>query len=137
MPRNHSKEGPEKHLNSQCNQYEGTGAKGKGQEKGGKGETRVCRICGKTGHIAANCGKGSWNRSLNAVEEDKGDIREEVHEDEDELHAWCLLEENETEQWQEVTSKKSVLEKKKFVHESLLSVEKILARHQGKSSKTK
>ena len=27
---------------------------GKGQEKGGKGDTRVCWSCGKTGHIAAN-----------------------------------------------------------------------------------
>ena len=46
-----------------------------------------CWGCGKTGHIAANCIKESWNRSLNAADEDKGDISEEVHEDEDELHA--------------------------------------------------
>ena len=41
------------------------------------------------------------------------------------LHAWCLLEESENEQWQEVTSKKSKLKKKKkrLDHESLLSVE--------------
>ena len=56
------------------------------------------------------------------MEEDKGDIRKEVREDEDELHAWCLLEESENEQWQEVTSKKSKL-KKKLDHESLLSVQ--------------
>ena len=66
-----------------------------------------------TGHIAANCTLGSWNKSLNAVEEDKGDISEEVHEDENELHAWRLLEESENEQWQEVTRKKSKLNKKK------------------------
>ena len=65
-----------------------------------------------TGHIAANCTLGSWNKSLNAVEEDKGDISEEVHEDENELHAWRLLEESENEQWQEVTSKKSKKKKK-------------------------
>ena len=53
----------------------------------------------------ANCVKGSWNRSLNAVEVDKGDISEEVHEDDDELRAWCLMEESENEQWQEVASK--------------------------------
>ena len=78
-----------------------------------------------TGHIAANCPLGSWNKSLNAVEEDKGDISEEVHEDENELLAWRLLEESENEQWQEVTSKKSKLNKKKKKqdHESLLSVE--------------
>ena len=29
------------------------------------------------------------------MQEDKGDISEDVHEDEDELHAWCLLEESE------------------------------------------
>ena len=63
---------------------------------------------------------------MNTVEEDKGDVSEEVHEDENELHAWCLLEESENEQWQEVTSKKSKLnkkKKKKLGHESLLSVE--------------
>ena len=86
-------------------------------------ETRVCGSCGKPGHIAANCVKGSWNRSLNAVDEDKGDITEEVHEDDDELHAWCLLEEGEKERWQEVTSKKSNLKTKNFAHESLLSGE--------------
>ena len=48
-----------------------------------------------------------------------------MHEDENELHAWRLLEESENEQWQEVTSKKSELNKKKKLdHESLLSVEK-------------
>ena len=46
-----------------------------------------------------------------------------MHEDEDELHAWCLLEETENEQWQEVISKKSKLKLKKLAHESLLSVE--------------
>ena len=78
---------------------------GKGQEKSVKGDTRVCRSCGKARLIAANCTTGSWNRSLNDVDEDKGDINDEVHEDEDELHAWCLLEESENEQWQEVISK--------------------------------
>ena len=38
------------------------------------------------------------------MEEDKGDTSEEVREDEDELRAWCLLEESENEQWQEATS---------------------------------
>ena len=89
-------------------QWSKTGGKkgGKGQETGGNGDIRVCWSCGKTGHIAAICTNGIWNKSLNALEEDKGDIREEVYEDEDELHAWCLLEESENEQWQEVTSKK-------------------------------
>ena len=43
--------------------------------------------------------KESWNRSLNVVDEDEGHISVEVHEDEDELHAWWSLEESENEQW--------------------------------------
>ena len=78
---------------------------------------------GKTGRIVVNCTKGSRNRSLNAVDEDKGDIRQEVHEDGDELHAWRLLEENENEQWQEVISNTSKLKLKKLAHESLVTVE--------------
>ena len=35
------------------------GKKGrKEQEKGGKGDSRVCGSCGKLGHIAANCANG-------------------------------------------------------------------------------
>ena len=79
----------------------------------------MLELWGKLG-IIANYVKGSWNRSLNAAEEDKGDISEEVHEDGDELHAWCLLEESENEQWQEVISKKSNFKTKRIAHESLL-----------------
>ena len=88
-----------------------TGGKkgGKGQEKGGKGDTRVCWSCGKLGHITANCVKGSWSRSVNGVEEDKGGISEEVQEDDDE---------SEHEQWQEVVSKTSKLKPKKVAHEA-------------------
>ena len=47
----------------------GSGKKGgKGQEKGGKGETRTCWTCGKTGHIAAWCRKGG-NKNLYAMDE--------------------------------------------------------------------
>ena len=65
-------------------QWSQTGGKkgGKGQEKGGKGDSRVCWNCGKTGHLAANC------TNLNAVDEDKGDISEEVREHED-SHKLC------------------------------------------------
>ena len=64
----------------------------KEKRKGGKRDTNVCWRCGKNRtHISAICTWESWNRSLNAADEDKGDISEEVHEDEDELHAWCLL----------------------------------------------
>ena len=65
-----------------------------GEEAFEKGHGKACELAmqvvyrrtgavGKTGHIAANCTKGSRNRSLNAVEEDKGDISEDVQEDED------------------------------------------------------
>ena len=85
-----------------------------------KGKRKVAKVtpefAGAVGkqHTSANCTKGSWNKSLNVVEEDKGDINEEVHEDEDELHAWLLLEESENEHCQEFTSKKSKLNLKKF-----------------------
>ena len=59
---------------------------------------------------------------MNAADEDKGDISEEVHEDEDELHAWCSLEESENEQCQEVMSKRSKAKLKKLAHGSLRSV---------------
>ena len=76
----------------------GSGKKGgKGQEKGGKGETRTCWTCGKTGHIAAWCRKGS-NKNLYAIDEDDSENVEESAEDEDDLQAWCLLEESENEQ---------------------------------------
>ena len=101
------------------------GRRGKGQEKGSEVDIRVCWNCGKNEHIAANCTKESWNKSVNAVEEDKGEISEEVPEDEDELHVWCLLEESENEQWQEVTTKKKKKKKKlnKLHNQSLPNVE--------------
>ena len=79
---------------------------GKGQEKGGKGETRTCWTCGKTGHIAAGCREGN-GKNLYAVDEDENENVEESVEEEDDLQAWCLLEESESEQWQEVISKRS------------------------------
>ena len=93
--------------------------KGKRSKTGGKkGKREVAKVTSEFAGVV-----GSWNKSLNAVEEDKGDISEEVHEDKNELRAWCLLEESENEQWQVVTSKKSKLKLKKLDHVSLLSVE--------------
>ena len=113
-------------------QWSKTGCKkgGTGQEKGGKGDTIVCWYCGE------NRRQGSWNRSLNAVDEDNGDIREEVRENEDELHAWCLLEESEIEPWQEVSSKISTLKLKKLMRHCRV-LKTILARLQERSSKSK
>ena len=101
----------------------GSGKKGgKGQEKGGKGETRTCWTCGKTGHIAAWCRKGS-NNNLYAIDEDDSENVEESAEDEDDLQAWCLLEESENEQWQEVISRRNKQRVKRANQASLLSVE--------------
>ena len=48
----------------------GSGKKGgKGQEKGGKGENRMCWTCGKTGHLAAWCGKGG-KKNFYAMDKD-------------------------------------------------------------------
>ena len=96
--------------------------RGKGQEKGGKGETRTCWTCGKTGHIAVECRKGS-NKNLYAIDEDENENVEESAEDEDDLQAWCLLEESENEQWQEVISRRNKQKVKKADQVSLLSVE--------------
>ena len=102
----------------------GSGKKGgKGQEKGGKGETRTCWTWGKTGHIAAWCRKGS-NKNLYAVDEDDSENVEESAEDEDDLQAWCLLEESENEQWQEVISRRNKQRVKRANQASLLSVVK-------------
>ena len=102
----------------------GSGKKGgKGQEKGGKGETRTCWTCGKTGHIAAWCRKGS-NKNLYAIDEDDSENVEESAEDEDDLQAWCLLEESENEQWQEVISRRNKQRVKRANQASLLSVER-------------
>ena len=53
---------------------------------------------------AAECRKGS-NRNLYAMDEDENENVEEVAQVEEDLQAWCLLEESENEQWQEVISK--------------------------------
>ena len=92
----------------------GSGKKGgKGQRKGGKGETWTCGTCGKTGHIAAGCRKGS-NKNLYAIDEDDSENVEESAEDE---------EESESEQWQEVISRRNKQRVKRANQASLLSVE--------------
>ena len=102
----------------------GSGRKGgKGQEKGFKGETRTCWMCGKTEHIAAGCRKGS-NKNLYAIDEGDNENVEESAEDEDDLQAWCLLEESENEQWQAVISRRDKQRVKRANQASLLSVEK-------------
>ena len=93
--------------------WQGSGKKGgKGQEKGGKGETRTCWTCGKTGHIAAWCRKGG-NNNLHAIGEDDSENVKESAENEEDLRARCLLEESDNEQWQEVISTRSKQRAKK------------------------
>ena len=109
-------------------QWPKTGGKegGKGQEEGGKGDIIVCWSCGEN---RTHCGKlhqGSWNKSLNAVEEVEGDISEEVHEDEGKLHAWCSGGERERAVARSHPKEIKKKKKKKLAHESLLSAEKQL-----------
>ena len=73
------------------------------------------------GHIAAWCKKGG-NTNLYAIDEDSGNIEESVRNEED-LQAWCLLEESENEQWQEVINRRDKQRAKKANQASLLSVE--------------
>ena len=71
---------------------------------------------------AAWCRKGG-NRNVYAVDEDDGENAEESTENEEDLQAWCLLEESENEQWQDVISKQNKREVKKANQASLLSME--------------
>ena len=58
-----------------------------------------------------------------AVDEDENENIEESVEEEDDLQAWCLLDESESEQWREVIHKRSKKKAKKDNQSSLLSVE--------------
>ena len=58
-----------------------------------------------------------------AVDEDENENIEESVEEEDDLQAWCLLEESESEQWQKVINRRSKQRAKKVNQSSLLSVE--------------
>ena len=71
---------------------------------------------------AAGCRKGG-SKNLYAVDEDENENIEESVEEEDDLQTWCLLEESESEQWQEVISKRSKQRAKRVNQASLLSVE--------------
>ena len=58
-----------------------------------------------------------------AVDEDDGENAEESTENDEDLQAWCLLEESQNEQWQEVISKHNKRNVKKANPASLLRVE--------------
>ena len=90
--------------------------------KEGKEETRTRLTCDKTGHIAVWCRKGRKN-NLYAIDENDSENIEEPADNEKDLQAWCLLEESENEQWQEVISRRDKQTTKKANQASLMSVE--------------
>ena len=57
-------------------------------------------------HCSVVSKKGSSNNLYAIDEEDSGHV-EEANDSEEDLQAWCRLEESEIEQWQEVVSKKT------------------------------
>ena len=77
---------------------------------------------GKTRHIAAWCRKAG-NNNLYAIDEDDRENVEEAIDNEEDLQAWCLLEESESEKWQEVINRRDKQKVKKANQASLLSVE--------------
>ena len=79
-------------------------ARGK-RKKGGKRKGSACWTCGKAGHTAAWCRKGGKQNVYPTDEEDSEHV-EEATDCEEDLEAWCLLEESENEQWHEVISKR-------------------------------
>ena len=67
--------------------------------------TRTYWNCGKARHTAASCSKGG-NKNLYAIGEDESEVNEQATSNDDELQAWCLLEERDHEQLQEVMSRR-------------------------------
>ena len=57
------------------------------------------------------------------IDEDENENVEDTAEDEDDLQAWCLLEESESEQWQEVISRRNKQKAKRANQASMLRVE--------------
>ena len=68
-------------------------------------------------------GRKGGSKNLYAIDEDCSENAEESAENEEDLQAWCILEESENEQWQEVISRRSKQRMKKVNQASLLSVE--------------
>ena len=84
----------------------------KGKRRVARTQSGACWTCGKTGHIAAWCRKGD-NNNLYATDEDDSENVEEAPDTEEDLQAWCLLEESENEQWEEVISRRDKQKVKK------------------------
>ena len=94
----------------------------KGKRKVARGQSRTCCTCGKTGHIAACCRKEETQICTPLTKTTVRMLKSRQKNEED-LQAWCLLEESENEQWQEVISKQNKRRVKKDNQASLLSME--------------
>ena len=94
----------------------------KGRRKVAREKPEHVGRCAKTGHVAVWCKKGG-NKNLYAIDEDDSENVEDSADNEEDLQAWCLLEESDIEQWQEVISRRSKQRAKNVYQASLLSVE--------------
>ena len=63
------------------------------------------------------------DKNLYAIDEEDSEFVEEATDNEEDLQAWCLLEESENEQWQEAVSRREKQKLKKAYQASLLSAE--------------
>ena len=63
------------------------------------------------------------NKNLYAIDEEDSEHVEEANDSEEDLQAWCLLEESENVQWQEVVNKRKT-EDEKANEASLLIVDR-------------
>ena len=70
---------------------------------------------------------------MHAAGEEESEVNEDTVDNEQKLHAWCLLDESEHEQRQEVISRRDTQRLKNTAHVSLLSV----GNKQGSTSKNK
>ena len=73
---------------------------------------------------AACCRKGGNNNLCAIVDDDRENVEEATDKKED-LQAWCLLEDSENEQWQEVIRRRGKYKVKQANHASSVSVENI------------
>ena len=88
--------------------------------KGAKGKRKA--VWEKTERVfAAWCRKGGTN-ILYASDEDDSENIDDTLDNDEELQAWCLLEECENGQWQEMISRRDTQKVKKANRASLLSV---------------
>ena len=102
----------------------GSGKKGdKAQEKGGQRDTRTCWDVRQDRTHCSLVSKRRQTTICTPLMKMTAENVKEATDNEENLHAWCLLEESENEQWQDGTSRRSKHRAKKVNRASLLSVE--------------